>query len=164
MPKLIKDGAVSDNTWQRQTGEIAPADLPAGNLLVSLSYWQEHRSELASRAAEIGLTLENTEDVTNAAIDFNQFPVIEVFFPAFMDGRGFSQGRLLRERCGYTGELRAGGKIIRDQLCYLRRCGFNAFAFDDASIDLEKAVASLTDFTDGYQPSVDQPAPLFVRR
>lgn len=165
MPKLIKDGNITDNTWQRIEADIASvAELPSGNILLPLAFWLDNKEALQARQAEIGLTIANTDDVAVIADQVNQFAVIELFFPAFMDGRGFSQGRLLRERYGFTGELRAGGQFIRDQLCYLRRCGFNGFAFDDDSIDLEQAKASLFDFTDGYQASVDEPQPLYLRR
>jgi uncharacterized protein (DUF934 family) len=80
-----------------------------------------------------------------------------------MDGRGFSVARLLRERYGFTGELRASGGVIRDQLCYLQRCGFSSFDLD-ADINIEAAVESLNDFSEGYQISVDLPTPLFRRR
>jgi uncharacterized protein (DUF934 family) len=81
-----------------------------------------------------------------------------------MDGRSFSTARLLRERYGFTGELRAVGNFIRDQLCYLRRCGVNAFAFTREDMNLEDALKSLGDFSEYYQASVDQPLPLFRRR
>lgn len=164
MPKLIKDGNIIDNTWQRIDNPTSAAELPAGNLLLPLAFWLENQDALLDRQAEIGLTIANTDDLAVIGDQVNNFAVIELYFPAFMDGRGFSQGRLLRERYGFKGELRAGGQFIRDQLCYLRRCGFNAFGFDDEGIDLEQTKASLFDFTDGYQASVDQPEPLYLRR
>ena len=85
-----------------------------------------------------------------------------VNFPVFTDGRGFSYARELRER-GLRGELRAGGHFIRDQLTYLQRCGFNAFQMADEA-ELEAALASLADFSEHYQASIDQPLPLFRRR
>ena len=91
------------------------------------------------------------------------FALIAINFPGFMDGRGFSVARLLRERYGFTGELRASGGVIRDQLCYLQRCGFSSFDLD-ADINIEAAVESLNDFSEGYQISVDLPTPLFRRR
>ena len=165
MPKLIKDGAIIDNTWQLVDAEIAQIDqLPEGQILVSLEFWQTNKSVLSDRGVEIGLSLTNTDDLSVITDDITRFPVIEIKFPAFMDGRGFSLGRLLRERYDFQGELRASGGIIRDQLCYLRRCGFDSFSFADDSIDLEQAKESLFDFTDAYQASVDQPLPLYMRR
>ena len=92
----------------------------------------------------------------------DDIPLILINFPAFMDGRGFSYARELRER-GYTGELRAVGHFIRDQLTYLARCGFNAFQMADDS-QLEDALHSLDDLSEYYQAATDQPLPLFRRR
>jgi len=89
--------------------------------------------------------------------------VVAVSFKKNVDGRGFSMARLLRERYGYQGEIRAIGEIIRDQLYLLQRCGFNAFEFG-AEVDLAEARKSLADFSDAYQVAVDQPVPLFKRR
>ncbi|BFM07128.1 DUF934 domain-containing protein [Halioxenophilus aromaticivorans] len=164
MPKLIKDEQIIDNAWLRLDDLAAEDTLPEGDVIVPLSYWVQNKAQLQGRVQSVGVSINNTDDVTVLAEDAQDLPLVEVYFPAFMDGRGFSQGRLLRERFGFTGELRAAGAIIRDQLCYLRRCGFNAFRFDDESMDLTACLSSLYDFTDGYQPSVDQPAPLFARR
>jgi len=89
-------------------------------------------------------------------------PLVAINFPVFTDGRGFSYGRELRER-GFTGELRASGHFIRDQMTYLARCGFDAFQLADESV-LDEALASLQDFSEHYQAAIDQPLPLFRRR
>jgi uncharacterized protein (DUF934 family) len=94
---------------------------------------------------------------------FGSLSVIAVEFPQFTDGRGYSMARLLRERHGWRGELRAVGDVQRDQLYYLWRCGFDAFVLKDAS-KLEEALASLGDFSEGYQATVERPLPLFRRR
>lgn len=89
--------------------------------------------------------------------------MIAVNFPAFTDGRGFSSARLLRERYGYKGEIRAIGDVLRDQLFFMRRCGFDAYAIR-ADRSPEDALVSLDDFSEVYQTSVEQPLPLFRRR
>lgn len=164
MPKVIKDEQVLDNTWIRAEVGIELSSLGAEPTLVPLTFWLANKEPLSQRISTIGVTLTSTDDPASLAADAQSLPLIDVNFPGFMDGRGFSIGRLLRERHGFKGELRASGQIIRDQLCYLRRCGFNAFSFDDEGMDLEACLQSLHDFTDGYQPSVDQPKPLFARR
>ena len=78
-------------------------------------------------------------------------PVIAIDFPLFMDGRGFSYGRTLREHFGYKGEVRAIGQFIRDQLYYLSRCGFDAYAIE--TTEPEKAIESLNDFSSSYSAS-----------
>jgi uncharacterized protein (DUF934 family) len=88
--------------------------------------------------------------------------MIAVDFPKFADGRGFSLAYLLRQRFGFRGELRAHGPLLRDQLYYLKRVGFNAFTLREGQ-DVRAALASLNDFSVRYQGSVDEPRPLFAR-
>jgi len=88
---------------------------------------------------------------------------VEVNFPKFTDGRGYSIARLLRERHGFRGELRAVGDIHRDQLFYLSRVGFDAFLLREGE-DADEALAALRDFSEAYQASVERPLPLFRRR
>ena len=166
MPKLIKDGAIVENTWAllaKPEADAAAVEVPAGQVIVPLSVWNAQKDQLQSRT-DIGVWLDSDEGAELIGADANRFPVIGVNFPLFMDGRAFSTARLLRERYGFTGELRAVGNFIRDQLCYLRRCGVNAFAFANPETNLEEAMKSLNDFQEYYQASVDQPLPLFRRR
>jgi uncharacterized protein (DUF934 family) len=88
---------------------------------------------------------------------------VEVNFPKFGDGRGFSIARLLRERYGYKGELRAVGEVARDHLYNLEQCGFDAFLLRDGE-DVDDALAAFDDFSETYQSTVAQPLPLFRRR
>ena len=89
--------------------------------------------------------------------------VVAVHFPKYGDGRGYSLGRLLRERYGYKGELRAIGAVARDHLQLLARCGFDSFELREGE-DPQEALAGLTDFSEAYQASAAQPEPLFRRR
>lgn len=166
MPKLIKDGLIVENTWAllaKPEGDLATAEVPAGQVIVPASVWLAQKATL-ERRTDIGVWLDSDEGAELIGADANRFAVIGVNFPLFMDGRAFSTARLLRERYGFTGELRAVGNFIRDQLCYLRRCGVNAFAFANPDINLEEAAKSLLDLQEYYQASVDQPLPLFRRR
>jgi uncharacterized protein (DUF934 family) len=166
MPKLIKDGAIVENTWEllaKGEVEAAAVEVPAGQVLVPVTVWLAQKDHLQNRT-DIGVWLDSDEGAELIGADANRFAVIGVNFPLFMDGRTFSTARLLRERFGFTGELRAVGNFMRDQLCYLRRCGVNAFAFANPEANLEEAVKSLTDLQEYYQASVDQPLPLFRRR
>lgn len=165
MQKLIKDGAIVDNIWTLIAKPEADAsvDLSAQNIIVPLQVWLTNKSQLQSRK-DVGVWLDSDETAEQIAVDAQSLPLIAVNFPLFMDGRAFSTARLLRERYGFKGELRAIGNLIRDQLCYLRRCGVNAFAFANPDIKLEAALKSLNDFSEYYQASVDQPLPLFRRR
>lgn len=157
--KLIKDRQVIEDQWQLITNETD--SLPSGSVIVPLAYWQAHRAELAERDAR-GVWLDSDQPPSLIADSIDQFDVIAINFPAFADGRGFSYARQLREQFCFTGELRAIGHFMRDQLFYLKRCGFNAFALENG--DLEQALSSFDDFSDSYQASVDQAVPLFRRR
>jgi uncharacterized protein (DUF934 family) len=109
------------------------------------------------------LRLEPTDDPAAFADRLAGAGRVEVNFPKFGDGRGFSIARLLRERYGFKGELRAVGHVVRDHLYYMESCGFDAFELKDGEDALE-ALAGFVDFSDAYQASVARPLPLFRRR
>jgi uncharacterized protein (DUF934 family) len=125
-----------------------------------MKYWLEHSEDL--RLPVLGIWIDSDEEVEDIGEKANMFPVIAINFPSFTDGRGFTAGRLLRERYGYNGQLRAIGHVIRDQLFYLKRCGFDAFQLREGT-DLEEALKSLNDFSVTYQGDADDPNPLFRR-
>jgi uncharacterized protein (DUF934 family) len=158
--QYLKDGLVTDNTWQLISADTET--LPSGNILVPVSYWQAHRQQMAEHSGNVGVWVDGHEEIETFANAIATVPVIAINFTKFVDGRGFSMARLLRERFGYIGEIRAIGHFIRDQLFMLKRCGFNAFQFQ-SEIDLAAASKSLNDFSDAYQVAVDQPEPLFKR-
>ena len=111
----------------------------------------------------LGVWLDADEEAEEIGDDVDQFQVIALNFPAFTDGRNYSPARLLRDRYGFKGELRAIGDVLRDQLFYMRRCGFDAFALR-ADKDPYDALESLKDFSVTYQAATDEPQPLFRRR
>ena len=166
MANLIKDRKIAADHWNRlelnADGSLPP--VPAtGDIIVPLALWEVRREELAARAGRLGVWLDSHEGPEAIANDVGLFGVIAVNFPKFIDGRGYSTGRLLRERYGYKGELRAFGDIFRDQLFQLSACGFNAFVLR-AGEDPHEALASFRVFSESYQASVEQPLPLFRRR
>ncbi len=165
MPKLIKDKTLVEDSWQVVDATESPETVAVadGSVIVPLAVWQAQKASLSARKAELGVWLNSDELADSLAEEAQGFALIAINFPGFMDGRGFSTARLLRERYGFQGELRAMGHIIRDQLFYLSRCGFNSFSMPE-DINLEQAIDSLEDFTDSYQAAVDQPLPLFRRR
>ncbi len=109
------------------------------------------------------LRLEPGDDPAECAERLGAIARVEVNFPKFTDGRGYSIARLLRERYGYRGELRAVGDVLRDQIYYLSRCGFDAFLLREDQ-DAEEALPACNDFSEAYQASVERPEPLFRRR
>lgn len=154
MPRLIKDGVIVDDTWIPQDVQLSS---PATGQVCNLEQWL-----LLADKSGSAVQLEPGQEPDELFDHLAQIQLIVINFPLFTDGRGFSYARNLREH-GYAGELRAAGNFIRDQLTYLRRCGFNAFQMADDS-RLEAALGSLADFSESYQAAVDQPLPLFRRR
>lgn len=157
--KLIKNGQLVDDQWQLLDAEIE--SLPAGPVIVPLAYWQEHQQALAGRE-QLGIWLDSDQSPELIADQLNNFDLIAINFPSFMDGRGFSYARELRQTHNFKNEIRAIGSFIRDQLFFLQRCGFDAFALD--SSDSSVALASLQDFSNVYQAAIDQPQPMAKRR
>ncbi|MEK6242895.1 MAG: DUF934 domain-containing protein [Pseudomonadota bacterium] len=94
---------------------------------------------------------------------FEAIAAIAVNFPKFGDGRGYSIARLLRERYGYKGELRAVGVVARDHLHAMAQCGFDAFQLREGE-DPQEALKAFGDFSEQYQATTAQPVPLFRRR
>ena len=167
MSRIIRNGEVVDDIWSVLTlaeGETPESVVvPEGHTLVPLAVWQVQRVALIERPAPRGVWLDSHEKPEDLAEDLAHLAVVGVRFPKFADGRVYTIGRLLRERFGFSGELRAIGDVLHDQLHYLRRCGFNAFALR-ADKDPYEALAGLRVFSESYQVAVDQPQPLFRRR
>jgi uncharacterized protein (DUF934 family) len=185
MASLIRNTKIAADSWQRlERG--ADGSLPAipatGDTIVPLALWQAASSALLARSAgRLGVWLDSDEDPAQIADSLAAFGLIAVNFPQFTDGRGYSTARLLRERYGWKGPLRAVGDVQRDQLFYLARCGFDEFLLADGQDapqgdllrgapqgDLlrgaREALSAFGDFTDAYQTSVERPLPLFRRR
>lgn len=160
MPKIIIKDKIVDDKWE-VLPKVFLGEPPANKLLLlPMQYWLEHSENL--RLPVLGIWIDSDEEVEDIGDKANMFPVIAINFPSFTDGRGFTAGRLLRERYGFNGQLRAIGHVIRDQLFYLKRCGFDAFQLREGT-DLEEALKSLNDFSVTYQAGTDDPNPLFRR-
>ena len=164
MQRIIKNGQIIDETWH-----LLPKDATLDSLsncddyIVPLALWVEHSSALKARDGGLGVWLEAGEEIEEIAEQLDNFQVIALNFPAFTDGRHCSTAYLLRTRYGYTGEVRAIGDVLRDQLFSYQRVGFDAFALR-ADKDPYEALESLKDFSVTYQAATDEPLPLFRRR
>ena len=119
--------------------------------------------QIVAQLSPPDLVLEPTDDPAIVAGAVGQAAVIAIHFPKFSDGRGSSIARLLRERQGYTGELRAVGEVARDHLHAMAQCGFDAFQLREGE-DPQEALKAFGDFSDQYQATAAQPLPLFRRR
>ncbi len=126
---------------------------------VSLEDWCDNPQAHADATA---LVIENDIGVEHIAEDLSSFGIIILKFPTFKDGRAYSQARLLRERFGYTGEIRARGDVLRDQTLFMARCGFDAFEF--AGDDTAAASAALGEFSLAYQSAADRMEPVWRQR
>ncbi len=160
---IILDRKIVADAWIHVAeGEPLPA---TGNLIVPLSFWVKEHVALAGRIGKTGVWLKGPDDPSQLDVvrELAKLPLIAVEFAQFVDGRGYSIGRLLRERYAFKGELRAFGDVFRDQIPYLARCGFNAFALK-AGKSLDDALLAFDDFSDAYQNAVDQPVPYYRRR
>lgn len=116
---------------------------------------QAEESTGAAASSEVPtLVLSNTEDVLKLGDRLNGIELVVLEFPKFTDGRAYTQARLLRERVGYTGKLRATGAVFIDQLPFLLRCGFDSFASPQAGFDEALAKARGL-FSVVYQPVGD---------
>ena len=161
MPTLIDRNGRRDDAWIPFAGDATA--IPAGAaVLLPLAEWQAHRADWTARASRLGVLLGPADDPAPIAPDLDTLSLVAVDFPAFTDGRGYSIARLLRERHGWQGELRAVGEVLRDQLFLLARCGFDTFALADGQ-PVDEALAAFADFSESYQSAVDR-GPLFARR
>lgn len=163
MPRhVIRHGRVIGDVWQFlvPSGDESPSTvrLPDGALAVALSVWKARRAELLARGSPLGVVLEGGDDPADIAGDLRLLELVAVRFTRFTDGRGYSIATLLRRRHGYTGELRATGEVLRDQLFYLARCGFDAFQLRDGA-DPVAALPSLRGFSAVYQHAADDRVP-----
>ncbi|WP_313084798.1 DUF934 domain-containing protein [Pseudomonas sp.] len=164
MQRIIKNGEVVDETWHLLPKDVTLDGLSnCDDLIVPLRLWLDHAHALKARDGGLGVWLDSDEAVEEIADDLEYFQVVALNFPAFTDGRHYSSARLLRDRYGYKGEVRAIGDVLRDQLFYMRRCGFDAFAVRPDR-DPYDALQSLEDFSVTYQAAADEPLPLFRRR
>lgn len=165
MRNIIKNRTVVSDDWtvlRLAEGETPEGiEVPAGKVIVPLTVWKAQREKLQGRS-DLGVWLASSERPEELKGDLDNFKVVAVDFPKFMDGRGYSTAYNLRSRLGYTGELRAIGDVLRDQLFYMQRVGFDAFAVR-ADKNIHDALKGLTDFSETYQNSWDQKNPLFRR-
>ncbi|WP_027816652.1 DUF934 domain-containing protein [Paraburkholderia bannensis] len=170
MALIIKNREIVEDSWQvvraAEDGVLPDvAALPAGKVLVPFAYFQANREALVAARGkdDLGVWLAPDSEPADVVADFDQVALIAVDFPVFRDGRGYSIARLLRERYGYKGEIRAIGDVLRDQLRFYERCGFDAYALR-ADKDINDALKAFTEFTVQYQGAFDEPSPLFRRK
>ncbi|MEM7766561.1 MAG: DUF934 domain-containing protein [Pseudomonadota bacterium] len=157
---LIKQGAEAENPWV--FSEDGSGLDTAGPVSVPLAVLQAETDRLLQRNAPVGVRLIPDDDPAALADHLSALSLVEVSFPKYTDGRGYSQAQLLRRRYGYAGELRAVGHVLRDQILYMHRSGFDAFETERA--DLPNVLNALAEFSAFYQRAADGAQPVFAAR
>jgi uncharacterized protein (DUF934 family) len=149
---LVRDNAlVEDEYTHLADGGVIP---DVGAVLVGLDQWQAHRQRLLERAAPVGVRLRSDQSPELIAADLPKLKLVALEFPKFRDGRAYSYARILRERYGFRGEVRAVGEVLMEQLHFMLRTGFNAFEIDGPD-PLGQVRTALSDFSVWYQPTGD---------
>jgi len=150
--QIIKDQQLVANTWT-----FIADDAPFGDsddITVSLNRWLTDQEQLGKRSGKTGIRLIPGDQIDPIAADLANIELIELSFPIFGDGRLFSLARLLRNRDGYQGEIRAVGDFLPDQVFYLSRVGINAFEFSNPE-HIKTGLAAMNDFSVRYQASTN---------
>lgn len=160
MPLLEHGAVVADRFTPVAEDAELPADAPA---LIPLARLQRDAPALAGRNAELGVQIGSATRPEDIAGLLDRVCLVAVEFPKFRDGRGFTIARTLRERYGYTGEIRAVGHVLPDQHQFLLRCGFTSVAVPDGA-DLAPWTGALTRFQIAYQAATDDAPTLSLLR
>ena len=122
---LVKSGKIiTDPFVHVADGAELPGD---GAVLISAARFLEDPETLSRRSGKTGVIWPNNRDLDDLVPYLDRLAAVALVFPSFRDGRAYSQARLLRERHGYDGELRATGQVLRDQFVFMTRAGFDAF-------------------------------------
>jgi uncharacterized protein (DUF934 family) len=148
--------AFHTDAWARAVEGEPVADSP---VVLSKTRWLAERDALVGRNAPLGLQIEPGETIDDIAPDLARFALIALSFPKFGDGRAFSTARLLREKHGFSGELRAVGNVLSDQIPYMRRVGFDTFAVTHGPTRRALAEGRIPEVTLYYQPATAREPP-----
>jgi uncharacterized protein (DUF934 family) len=147
---LIKDGAaVADPYVTVSDDAVLPEGVP---VIVTAARLLTGAAEILTRKVPVGVIWPNNKNVADLAPLLGRLAVVALVFPSFKDGRAYSQARLLRERFGFRGELRATGQVLRDQFVFLVRAGFDALEVAKAE-DADAFASALSRYSVFYQPT-----------
>jgi phosphoadenosine phosphosulfate reductase len=158
---FYKNSAFAIDTWRRLgESEDVPQD---GRVILTLDQWQGHQASQQGANIPLGLLLQPGFLVDQIGIDFSRFALIALEFPKYTDGRAYSMARQLRDDQHFTGELRATGDVLFDQLQLMARCGFDAFEINDAATIKLLEEARQPSMTHFYQPALGREIPVGTR-
>ncbi len=149
---LVKDGKIAADLFVHvPDGAELPGD---GAILVPAARFLEDPQALLARAGRLGVIWPNNRDIDDLVPYLDRLAAVALAFPSFRDGRAYSQARLLRERYGFEGELRATGQVLRDQFVFMLRAGFDTFEVKKDS-DATAFAATIKRYSVFYQPTGD---------
>jgi uncharacterized protein (DUF934 family) len=149
---LVKQGRITTDLFVHiADGAELPDD---GAILVPAARFLEDPKALLKRTGKVGVIWPNNRDLDDLVPYLNRLAAVALVFPSFRDGRAYSQARLLRERHGYDGELRATGQVLRDQFVFMSRAGFDAFEVKKDA-DADAFAATMKRYSVFYQPTGD---------
>ena len=149
---LWRNGAFAENDWETLADDVAAPE--RGNILVSLPRWLRDNSALRARGGGVGVVISAGKDALEQLGDVADRPLVALRFEKFGDGRAFSYAILLRERHGFTGELRAVGDVLLDEIPLMLRCGFTSFEVVNAPTLRALGEGRLPKLALAYQPSL----------
>ncbi len=158
---LIKDGAIEADGWTYLDDDDYPAD--GQPVIIDYARWRDRDTAIAAHNGPLGIRMRSDQAPELIKDDLGRFDVIALEFPVIADGRSFSHARILRDRLGFGGELRAVGGVLEDQIFFMSRCGIDAFELE-AARDIGRALSALTEFTAPYQAGSDGLATTSMRR
>ncbi len=158
---VIRNRSIVPDHWRHELAPpeaLATADIPPGDVIVTLERWLADWEQLLARGTPVGVRLEPDDDLAALiGCELHELWLVELPFATFAEGRGYSQARLLRSRHEFHGDIRAAGDVSRDRLGFLERCGFNEFALPEGRSP-EDALAAFEEIGPRYQPGSDRKA------
>lgn len=149
MATVIDNDAIIEDDWVRFDRRRSMT--AARRLLVGVAELAKYPQYFERNLLLLGADLEAADPIEDLVDWLPRLQLIRLNFGAFSDGRPFSQARLLRERYGYRGDIRAHGQVLRDQLVFMRRCGINQFSLAEGE-NVELALAAFAEISESYQP------------
>ncbi|MBT5110508.1 MAG: DUF934 domain-containing protein [Rhodospirillaceae bacterium] len=158
---LIKNGEFVSDTWTQVNDDEKLPD--QGAVIVDVARWKAEKVLLKARTTAVGVRLNADMALDDICEDLSAIELVVLAFPAFTDGRAYSAARTLRDKYAFEGEIRAVGNVLRDQLAFMVRCGFDAFEVG-ASVTptlLQEAISEIDVF---YQPASDAEVPAYRLR
>jgi uncharacterized protein (DUF934 family) len=164
MPVLIRwTGQRAESVEDPYTTVADEEPLPRGEVIVSLQRFQTEGQRLLAEGRKVGVRIEPNEAVEELADQLPRISVVALVFPKFLTGQAYSSARILRERYGYEGEVRAVGDVLREQARFMVRCGVDTFEPADGSSP-DEWTHVVGRFRHVYQRAADGRAPAFEER